>query len=243
MSKPAKKRPQLPNKLGPPFFRSSLGARLGKPLTGEHAPDEVQPDDPAPAVPALEPRPLCGGRGVLTYRGRDYPFRVSGLSLGFTVGASAMRLTGRVSGLRELRDFPAPTTLLAAGWNYVGLGESRRRRRGAPQRKRRCCRRTTRRRSRVCSERTSGCAWSARHFSPGKNALLHCTTAGSTPLPLDHESFAVSGPLALVGNAFYPVLVHRPAASLHASSPQSVALLQLRFTSLVVINSRWDLHP
>ena len=80
-------------------------------------------------------------------------------------------------------------------------------------------------------------------ISPGKNALLHCTTAGSTPLPLDHESFAVSCPLALVGNAFYPVLVHRPAASLHASSPHSVALMQLRFASLVVINSRWDFHP
>src|SRR5271163_898979 len=65
-------------------------------------------------------------------------------------------------------------------------------------------------------------------ISPGKNALLHCTTAGSTPLPFDHESFAVLGPFALVGNApFYPVLVHRPAASLHASFPHSVALMQL----------------
>src|SRR2546422_3401616 len=42
-------------------------------------------------------------------------------------------------------------------------------------------------------------------------ALLHCTTAGSTPLRLDHESFAVSCPLALLGSAFYPVLVHRRA--------------------------------
>ncbi len=80
-------------------------------------------------------------------------------------------------------------------------------------------------------------------ISPGKNALLRCTTAGSTPLPFDHESFAVIGPLALVSTAFYPVLVHRPAASLHASSPHSVALMQSRFTSLVVINSRWDFHP
>jgi hypothetical protein len=88
-----------------------------------------------------------------------------------------------------------------------------------------------------------GQAQAQGEISPGKNALLHCTTAGSTPLPLDHESFAVIGPLALVGNAFYPVLVHRPAASLHASSPHSVALMQLRFASLVVINSRWDLHP
>src|ERR1700760_3383054 len=80
-------------------------------------------------------------------------------------------------------------------------------------------------------------------ISPGKNALLHCTTAGFTPLPLDHESLAVSCPLALVGNAFYPVLVHRPAASLHPSSPHSVTLMQLRFASLAVLNLRWDLHP
>ena len=59
---------------------------------------------------------------------------------------------------------------------------------------------------------------------------------------LDHESFAVSRPLALPGSAFYPVLVHQLAASLHASSPHSVTLMQLRFTSFAVINSREDLH-
>ena len=46
-------------------------------------------------------------------------------------------------------------------------------------------------------------------ISPGKNALLHRTTAGFTPLRLGHESFAASCPLALLGSAFYPVLVHR----------------------------------
>ena len=80
-------------------------------------------------------------------------------------------------------------------------------------------------------------------ISPGKNALLHCTTAGFTPLRLDHESFAVPCPLALLGSAFYPVLVHRLAASLHASFPHSVTLMQLRFASFVAINSRRDLHP
>jgi len=48
-------------------------------------------------------------------------------------------------------------------------------------------------------------------ISPGKNALLHCTTAGFTPLRLDHKSFAVTCPLALLSNAFYPVLVHQLA--------------------------------
>src|SRR5271156_6911784 len=80
-------------------------------------------------------------------------------------------------------------------------------------------------------------------ISPGKNALLHRTTAGSTPLPLGHKSFAVHCPLALVGSAFYPVLVHQPAASLHASSPHSVALMPLRFASFAMTSSRWDSHP
>ena len=80
-------------------------------------------------------------------------------------------------------------------------------------------------------------------ISPGKNALLHCTTAGSTPPFIDHKSFAVSGPLALIDSAFYPILVHRLAVSLHASSPRLVALPQLRFTSFAVVSSRRDFHP
>ena len=53
----------------------------------------------------------------------------------------------------------------------------------------------------------------------------------------------VSCPLALLGSAFYPVLVHRLAASLRASFPHSVSLVQLRFASFAVINLRRDLHP
>ena len=63
------------------------------------------------------------------------------------------------------------------------------------------------------------------------------------PLRLDHESSVVIGPLALLGNAFYPVLVHRLAASFHASFPHSVTLVQLRFTSFAVTNLRRGLHP
>jgi hypothetical protein len=80
-------------------------------------------------------------------------------------------------------------------------------------------------------------------ISPGKNALLPRTPPGSTPPRLDHESFAVIGPLALLGSAFYPVLVHRLAVSLNASSPHSVTLMQLRFASFAVINLQWDLCP
>ena len=40
-------------------------------------------------------------------------------------------------------------------------------------------------------------------------ALLHCTTAGYTPPRFDHKSFLVSCPVALLGSASYPILVHR----------------------------------
>ena len=50
-----------------------------------------------------------GGSGVLTYRGRDYPFRVSGLSLGVTAGASVSRLEGRRQASGKSPTSPAPT--------------------------------------------------------------------------------------------------------------------------------------
>ena len=49
-------------------------------------------------------------------------------------------------------------------------------------------------------------------------------------------------PLALLGSALYPVLVHRLAVSLRASFPRSVALAQLRFASFAVASSREDFH-
>lgn len=61
-----------------------------------------------------------GGRGTLTYRGHDYPFRVYGLSLGVTVGASATRLTGRVSGLRDIKDFTGNYDAVGGGGAWVG---------------------------------------------------------------------------------------------------------------------------
>jgi hypothetical protein len=62
-------------------------------------------------------------------------------------------------------------------------------------------------------------------------------------LIFDHKSFAIFGSLALIGFALYPVLVHRLAVSIHASSPHSVALMQLRFTSFAVASLRRDFHP
>src|SRR5690606_28823075 len=74
--------------------------------------------------------------------------------------------------------------------------------------------------------------------SPGKNTLLHCTTAGFTPPRLDHESFTVCCPLALLGNAFYPIRVPRLAAYAPRflptlSRPHAVALHFIRCDQLM----------
>ncbi len=83
---------------------------------------------------------------------------------------------------------------------------------------------------------------------PGKIALLHCTTAGFTPLRLDHESFAVHRPLALLGSVFYPILVHRLAAYAPRllptlGRPRAVALHFVRCDQLTAGLSHARVHP
>jgi hypothetical protein len=46
-----------------------------------------------------------GGRGVLTFRGHHYPFTVSGMSFGATIGASTNQLAGRALNLHAPGDF------------------------------------------------------------------------------------------------------------------------------------------
>jgi hypothetical protein len=61
-----------------------------------------------------------GGRGVLTFRHRNYPFTVQGLSLGITAGASVNKLVGRADYINELADFPGTYTVVGAGGALVG---------------------------------------------------------------------------------------------------------------------------
>jgi hypothetical protein len=61
-----------------------------------------------------------GGSGVLTYRGRDYPFRVSGLSLGVTAGASVSRLEGWASDISQVNDFAGTYSAVGFGGALVG---------------------------------------------------------------------------------------------------------------------------
>ena len=59
------------------------------------------------------------GSGVLTYKGRDYPFTVSGLSAG-NVGASSADLSGEVLNLKNVDDFNGTFTSAGAGATVGG---------------------------------------------------------------------------------------------------------------------------
>jgi hypothetical protein len=60
-----------------------------------------------------------GGEGVLTLRGRHYPFTVSGMSVGFTIGASTMKLTGRALNLRGPASIEGSYSAVGAGGALV----------------------------------------------------------------------------------------------------------------------------
>jgi len=79
-------------------------------------------------------------------------------------------------------------------------------------------------------------------ISPGKNIDLHRTAAGSTSPCLGHKSFAVIGPLALLGAASYPMSVRQPAASLPASFTPPSRIDALRLASFAVTSSPEDSH-
>jgi hypothetical protein len=64
------------------------------------------------------------GSGTLTYRGRNYPFRVSGLAVG-RVGVTSSSAVGDVFNLRHLQDFNGNYTVSGAGTRGVTLGAGR----------------------------------------------------------------------------------------------------------------------
>jgi len=64
-----------------------------------------------------------GGHGVLYFHGRQYPFRVSGMSVGFTIGASTTHLSGQALNLRQPRDIQGTYSVIgASGAVAVGAG-------------------------------------------------------------------------------------------------------------------------
>ena len=64
------------------------------------------------------------GSGTLTYRGKNYPFKVKGLAVG-RVGATSSSANGEVFNLKHLQDFNGHYTVSGAGTRGVTLGAGR----------------------------------------------------------------------------------------------------------------------
>jgi hypothetical protein len=61
-----------------------------------------------------------GGRGVLTFRGHHYRFRVSGMSFGATIGASRNEMVGRAYNLNSPGDLAGNYSTIGAGVAVAG---------------------------------------------------------------------------------------------------------------------------
>jgi hypothetical protein len=55
------------------------------------------------------------GRGVLVFKGHRYPFRVGGVSVGFTIGASTTNLQGQALNMKSPTDIQGSYAVLGAG--------------------------------------------------------------------------------------------------------------------------------
>jgi hypothetical protein len=56
-----------------------------------------------------------GGEGVLYFHGQRYPFTVSGMSVGFTIGASTTQFQGHALHLRTANDIQGSYSVIGGG--------------------------------------------------------------------------------------------------------------------------------
>ena len=63
------------------------------------------------------------GKGTLTYKGKDYPVSVNGLSL-VKVGITKVTASGKVYNLKKLHDFDGNYTAAGAGMTLAGGGSA-----------------------------------------------------------------------------------------------------------------------
>lgn len=60
------------------------------------------------------------GGGKLTFKGKDYDFKVGGLTVGANVGVSKADAAGEVYDLKDIKDFPGTYTKLDTGITLGG---------------------------------------------------------------------------------------------------------------------------
>jgi hypothetical protein len=92
-----------------------------------HAQGMQRPAEPDAVVSLTEGQIAAGigfswGRGVLSFRGRDYPVRVTGLSAG-DVGIARAEARGKVYGLTKVEDFDGTYTAYTVGSTIGGGGQ------------------------------------------------------------------------------------------------------------------------
>jgi hypothetical protein len=63
------------------------------------------------------------GTGILTFKNKDYPFKLSGMSLGANVGISKISATGEVYDLTDVSKFAGTYSKIESGIS-IGLGTS-----------------------------------------------------------------------------------------------------------------------
>jgi hypothetical protein len=63
---------------------------------------------------------IGGGEGVLVFRGNRYPFTVSGMSVGLTIGASSTKLVGHALNLRGPASIEGNYTAIGTGGALAG---------------------------------------------------------------------------------------------------------------------------
>jgi lipid-binding SYLF domain-containing protein len=61
-----------------------------------------------------------GGQGILTFRGKKYPFKVRGASLGATIGASTTKLVGKALHMKGFYDIVGTYSALSGGAALAG---------------------------------------------------------------------------------------------------------------------------
>lgn len=105
-------------------FRASLVALVATFAVLMGAPSAAQADSGSISISFVKAGWFIGGSagsGTLTFRGRNYPLAIGGVSYGLTFGGSQTNLRGRVTNIRQASDVAGVYGAAGAG-AAVGAG-------------------------------------------------------------------------------------------------------------------------
>jgi hypothetical protein len=106
---------------------AKLPVRTSEAMLAQHGDQHRRQRHGALARFRLRPPILVGGgRGVLSFQGRRYPFSVGSLSVGATIGASWAQLVSRALNLRQPSDLAGTYSALGGGVTVAGGVQSTR---------------------------------------------------------------------------------------------------------------------